>query len=154
VVGVAGEKGLPMNIHLSTGKDFGATETEIFIREILPRAGESWVQLAHASGFGNAVELMFSHLQVFAAHIADHDPLTRHVIFDLASVITPTTSAQDAARLVALMRKIGLSRFVVGSDYDGTTPKTTDELDRQRLPLSAQEWRTVVRNCVPWVCKK
>jgi predicted TIM-barrel fold metal-dependent hydrolase len=154
VVGVAGEKGLPMNIHLSTGKGFGATETEIFIREILPRAGESWVQLAHASGFGNADELMFSNLQVFAAHIADHDPLTRHVIFDLASVITPTTTAQDAAHLVVLMRKIGLSRFVVGSDYDGVTPKKTDELDRQKLPLSAEEWRTVVRNCVPWVCEK
>jgi predicted TIM-barrel fold metal-dependent hydrolase len=154
VVGMAGETGLPINIHLSTGKGFGAAETEIFIREILPRAGEAWVQLCHASGFGNADELMFTNLQVFAAHIAAHDPLTRHVIFDLASVITPTTSAQDAARLVALMRKIGLSRFVVGSDYDGTTSKTTDELDRTKLPLSAQEWRTVVRNCVPWVCKK
>jgi predicted TIM-barrel fold metal-dependent hydrolase len=154
VVGVAGEKGLPINIHLSTGKGFGAAETEIFIREILPRAGASWVQLCHASGFGNADELMFSNLQVFSDHIANHDPLTRHVIFDLASVITPTTTAQDAAHLVALMRKIGLSRFVVGSDYDGTTPKATDELDRERLPLSSQEWRTVVRNCVPWVCKK
>jgi predicted TIM-barrel fold metal-dependent hydrolase len=154
VVGLAGEKGLPINIHLSTGKGFGAEETEIFTRDIMPRAGEAWVQLCHASGFGNADELMFSNLQVFAAHIAAHDPITRHVIFDLASVITPTTSAQDAARLVALMRKIGLSRFVVGSDYDGTTPKKTDELDREKLPLSAQEWRSVVRNCVPWVCKK
>ena len=154
VVGVAGEKGLPINIHLSTGKGFGAAETEIFIREILSHAGEAWVQLCHASGFGKADELMFDNLEVFAAHIAAHDPLTRHVIFDLASVITPTTTAQDAAHLVALMRKIGLSRFVVGSDYDGTTPKTTDELDREKLPLSAQEWRAVVRNCVPWVCKK
>lgn len=154
VVGAAGEKGLPINIHLSTGKGFGAAQTEIFIRDVLPRAGKSWVQLCHASGFGNADELMFSNLQVFSDHIANHDPLTRHVIFDLASVITPTTTVQDTMHMVALMRKIGLWRFVVGSDYDGTTPKRTDELERQKLPLTAAEWRAVVRNCVPWVCKK
>jgi predicted TIM-barrel fold metal-dependent hydrolase len=154
VVGLAGEKGLPMNMHLSTGNDFGAADTEIFIRDILARSGNSWVQLAHASGFGGTDPSMFAGLKVFAAHMARHDPATRYVIFDLASVVMPQTTPQEAAALVELMRKIGLSRFVVGSDYDAHTPKETDELDREKLPLSQKEWETIVRNCVPWVCKK
>ena len=154
VVGLAGEKGLPMNIHLSTGRDFGAVDTEIFIRDILARSGNSWVQFAHASGFGGIDPSLFAELDVFAAHIARHDPATRHAIFDLASVVMPQTTPQEAAALVEHMRKIGLSRFVVGTDYDAHTPKDTDELDRKTLPLSQQEWETIVRNCVPWVCKK
>lgn len=154
VVGLMGEKGRPINFHFSTGGDFGAQDTEIFIRDIMTHAGNSWVQMSHASGFGGTEKTLFRCLEVFAAHMQDNDPATRHVIFDLASVVLPPTTSEEAADLVALMRKIGLSRFVVGSDYDGHTPKETDELDRQKLPLSQQEWRSIVHNCVPWVCKK
>ena len=154
VVALAAKNRLPMNFHLSTGEKFGAEETEIFIRDILAPAGSPWVQLSHASGFGGSDDRMFKPLRVFAAHIARHDPATRHVVFDLASVVSSKTTAQQAADLVDLMRKIGLSRFVVGSDYDGGTPKETDELDRARLPLSQAEWRTVVQSCASWVCEK
>jgi predicted TIM-barrel fold metal-dependent hydrolase len=152
VVVLAGKNRLPINFHLSTGEKFGAEDTEIFIRDILAPAGDPWVQLSHAGGFGGSDDLMFNVLRVFAAHIAHHDPATRHVVFDLASVVSAKTTAQQAADLVELMRKIGLSRFVVGSDYDGGTPKATDEFDREKLPLSQEEWRTVVQSCVPWVC--
>jgi hypothetical protein len=152
VVSMVGEKGVPMNLHFSTGKGFGAIDTEIFIHDILPRARDSWVQLSHASGFGGSDELLFDVLPVFADHMARQDPLTRHVVFDLASVVTPETTPEQAAHLVVLMRKIGLSRFQVGSDFNGHTPKETDELERAKLPLSQEEWHTVARNCVPWVC--
>jgi predicted TIM-barrel fold metal-dependent hydrolase len=152
VVSLVGEKGVPMNLHFSTGQGFGAIDTETFIRDILPRARESWVQLSHASGFGGTDPLLFDVLPVFADHIARHDPLTRHVVFDLASVVTPETTPKQATDLVTLMRKIGLTRFQVGSDFNGHTPKETDVLDRDKLPLSQEEWRTVARNCVPWVC--
>jgi hypothetical protein len=97
---------------------------------------------------------MFRVLKVFAAHIARHDPVTRHVTFDLASVVSAKTTQKEAAELVEYMRKIGLASFVVGSDYDGVTPKATDEFDREKLPLSQEEWKTVVQSCVPWVCEK
>jgi predicted TIM-barrel fold metal-dependent hydrolase len=154
VVALAGKNRLPMNFHLSTGEKFGAEDTNIFIRDILSGDGGAWVQLSHAGGFGGSDDLMFNVLRVFAAHIARHDPATRHVVFDLASVVSAKTTARQAADLVELMRKIGLSRFVVGSDYDGVTPKATDELDREKLPLSEAEWRTLVQSCVPWVCEK
>ena len=94
-------------------------------------------------------------LEVFAAHIARNDPLTRHgVMFDLASVVSANTTEKEAAELVEYMRKIGLGSFVVGSDYDGVTPKATDDFDRKKLPLSQEEWKIVVQSCVPWVCEK
>ena len=154
VVGLIGEKGWPINFHFSTGGDFGAQDTEIFMRNIMRHAGNSWVQMSHAAGFGGTEKTMFRCLEVFAAHLQRDDPATRHIIFDLASVVLPATTPEEAAELVALMRKIGLWRFVVGSDYDGHTPKETDELDREKLPLSQQEWRSIVHNCVPWVCQK
>ena len=152
VVGLAGAHGLPMVIHLRSAKVFGADEAEIFIRDILPHAGDSWVQIAHAAGWYGTDQIMFADLEAFAAHIARDDPATRHVLFDLAAVVTPETTSEEATALAALMRKIGLSRFVMGSDYDSFMPKATDELTRQKLPLSNDEWHTVARNCAPWAC--
>jgi predicted TIM-barrel fold metal-dependent hydrolase len=154
VVGLAGEKGLPMVIHLGTSADFSTAEAESFIRDILPRAGGAWVQIAHAGTFGGEDKVNLNSLNAFAAHIAHHDPATRHVLFDISEAVTEKTTADDAAALVAVMRKIGLSRFLPGSDFDGRSSKTADELFREKLPLSAAEWRTVARNCAPWVCKK
>src|SRR5438128_534943 len=50
VVGFAGDRKLPMVIHLRAAREFTVEEVEIFIRDILPRAGDSWVQIAHAAG--------------------------------------------------------------------------------------------------------
>ena len=154
VVGLAGEKGLPMVIHLGTSADFSTAEAESFIRDILPRAGSAWVQIAHAGTFGGEDKVNLNSLNAFAAHMAHHDPATRHVMFDISEAVTDKTTADDAAALVIVMRKIGLSRFLPGSDFDGRTSKVADELFREKLPLSQAEWRRVARICAPWVCKK
>jgi predicted TIM-barrel fold metal-dependent hydrolase len=152
VVGTVGAAGLPMVIHLRTANAFSAEETEIFIRDILPRAGSARVQIAHAVAWYGIDKTMLDALETFATHIARDDPATRHVLFDLAAVVTPETTPREAAALVTLMRKIGLSRFVLGSDFDAFTPRQTDDLLRQKLPLTNEEWRTVVLNCAPWAC--
>ena len=145
VVGLAGEKRLPMVIHLRFRRGFPAPRAESFIRDILPRAGNAWVQIAHAGTFGGEDKVNLNSLNAFAAHIAHHDPATRHVLFDISEAVTDKTTADDAAALVAVMRKIGLSRFLTGSDFDGRTSKVADELFREKLPLSQAEWRTVAR---------
>jgi len=154
VVRLAGKSGLPMVIHLATRSDFSNAEAESFIRDILPRAGSVWVQLAHCAGFGGVDKVNLNALQAFAAHIARDDTATRHLMFDVSECITEKTTAQDAAALVAVMRKIGLFRFLPGSDFDVTTPKVADELDRRKLPFTQDECRMVARNCAPWVCGK
>jgi len=154
VVGLAGENGLPMVIHLGTSSDFSTAAAESFIREVMPRAGSAWVQIAHCATFGGDDKVNLNGLSAFAAHIARDDPATRHVMFDISECITEKTTAQDAAALVGVMRKVGLSRFLPGSDFDGSTPKKADELDRRLLPFTQDEWRTIARNCAPWVCGK
>jgi predicted TIM-barrel fold metal-dependent hydrolase len=73
VISVAAAAGLPMVIHVGGGK-FNAADAELFIRDILPRAGSSWVQIAHAGGglpqpAGNNAEV----LRAFAEHIVRDD---------------------------------------------------------------------------------
>ena len=152
VVGLAGERKLPMVIHLRAAREFTAEEAEIFIRDILPHAGDSWVQIAHAAGWYGTDQIMFDDLAAFAAHIRRNDPVTRHTLFDLAVVVTTATTPNEAAGLAKLMRQIGLKRFVMGSDYDLSTPKSTDDLIRAKLHLSNREWHVVARNCAPWAC--
>jgi predicted TIM-barrel fold metal-dependent hydrolase len=154
VVGLAGESGLPMVIHLATSSDFSSAEAESFIRDILPRAGSAWVQIAHCAGFGGDDKVNLNALQAFAAHMARNDPALRHVIFDVSECITAKTTAEDATALVGVMRKIGVSRFLTGSDFDANQPKLVDELERRMLPFTQDEWRTIARNCAPWVCSK
>ena len=146
IVGMAGDRQLPMVIHLRSSMDFGSQDIEIFIREILPRARDSAVQIAHASGWSGTDRVMFDDLKTFALHIAQDDPLTRHVLFDLSGVLTTATTQGEAAALAALMRRIGLGRFVMGSDFDFSTPEATDDLARAKLPLTQKEWRKIARN--------
>ena len=96
--------------------------------------------------------IMFDDLAAFAAHIRRNDPVTRHTLFDLAVVVTTATTPDEAAALAKRMRQIGLKRFVMGSDYDLSTPKSSDHLTRAKLPLSNREWRVIARNCAPWAC--
>ncbi len=49
VIEAAAAEGLPMVIHLGGGK-FNAADAEVFIRDVLPSAGSSWIQIAHAGG--------------------------------------------------------------------------------------------------------
>jgi predicted TIM-barrel fold metal-dependent hydrolase len=154
VIGLAGEKGLPMVIHLGTSADFSSAEAESFIRDILPRAGNAWVQIAHSAMFGGEDKVNLNGLNAFEAHMAKHDPATRHVMFDISEAVTDKTTAEDAAAYVTVMRKIGVSRFLTGSDFDGRSSKEADDLFRSKLPLTQAEWRTIARNCAPWLCKK
>ena len=152
VIGLAGEKNLPMVIHLATSADYSTAEAESFIRDVLPHAGNAWVQIAHSATFGGEDKVNLNGLRAFAAHIARNDPATRHVMFDISEAITPKTSPEDAAAFVAVMRQIGVSKFLPGSDFNGQTPKAVDEMDRRILPLNDAEWHTVALNCAPWLC--
>ena len=155
VVRLAGEAKLPMVIHLSTTSRFTAQETEIFIRDVLPCAGDAWVQIAHGAGFGGTEQAMLEPIRVFARHIERNNAVTRNVVFDLSEVVTPRTTEESAGSFVAAMRKIGVSRFLPGCDWDLNQPKESDELMRRKFHvLSQDEWQTVAGNCAPWACEQ
>ncbi len=151
VVSEAAAEHIPIVIHIGGGK-VDASDAELFIRDVLPSAGESWVQIAHAGGGlplhdGNHVGV----LRTFADHIVRNDPATRHVLFDLSYVPAPGEGREDAAALTQQIRRIGIQRFLFGSDFNVLTlDEETKNLGR--LGLTKEEWETLRQNCAPWAC--
>jgi predicted TIM-barrel fold metal-dependent hydrolase len=147
----AAKEHIPMVIHLGGG-EFNASDAELFIREVLPNAGDSWVQLAHAGGGmpkqdGNNLQV----LRTFGDHIVKDDPRTRHLLFDLSYVPAPDESAEDAAAVAKEIRRIGIKRFLFGSDFNVLMP--TEQISNLgKLGLTAEELQTLSQNCAPWAC--
>jgi predicted TIM-barrel fold metal-dependent hydrolase len=140
-----------MVIHFGGG-NVSAADAELFIRDVLPSAGEAWVQIAHAGGGWsreNANNLAVLH--AFADHIVRGDPATRHVLFDISYVPAPKQTAQSAHAVAKQMRRIGMKRFLFGSDFNVLTPE--EEIgDLGKLGLTDEEWQTLRENCAPWAC--
>jgi len=151
VIAVAADETIPIVIHLGGGK-FNAADAELFIRDVLPSAGDSWVQIAHAGGGwsrerGNNLAV----LRAFADHIVRSDPATRHVLFDIAYVPAPDDTALAATSLAEQMRRISMQRFLFGSDFNVLTPQ--EEIrNLRKLGLTNEEWQTLRDNCAPWAC--
>jgi len=153
VITAAGVEGLPMVIHLGGGM-FNGTDAELFIRDVLPSAGPSWVQIAHAGGGlprqdGNNLAV----LRTFADHVVRDDPATRRALFDISYVPAPDEKPKTTAALLAQMRRIGMNRFLFGSDFNVLTP-LQEIKDIGKLGLTKEELRTLQQNCAPWVCRK
>ncbi|HTL50463.1 MAG TPA: hypothetical protein VL219_07355 [Steroidobacteraceae bacterium] len=121
-------------------------------RGILPAAGDDWVQIAHAAGgIPQRAADQAGVLEHFADRIARGDPRTAHVIFDLSYVPLPGTDAAAAARILAAMRRIGIGRFVFGSDFNVEMPDAAMARLRS-LGLTACEWSAIAQACAPWAC--
>jgi len=151
VLAEAAKQGLPVVIHVGGG-NFDAADAELFIRDVLPSAGDSWVQIAHAGGGlprqdGNNLAV----LRAFGDHIVQNDPRTKNVLFDLSYVPAPDESTADAAAYSRELRRIGIKRFLFGSDFNVLTPE--QEIGNlKKLGLTGDEWRTLEGNCAPWAC--
>ena len=151
VLSVAAAAGLPMVIHVGGGK-FNAADAELFIRDILPSAGSSWVQIAHAGGGmprrnGNNLAVLCT----FADHIVRDDPVTRRVLFDLSYVPAPDETRETTVALLEQIRRIDMKRFLFGSDFNVLTPLQEIE-DIDKLGLTKTELQTLRQNCAPWTC--
>lgn len=139
---------LAIMIHMRTrAPDYGAGDVETFVRAVLPEAGSVPVQIAHAGGWGGTDAQTLSALGAFADALAKKPALARNLTFDLAEVWKPDTAPGDLAKMVALIRRIGLRHFVPASDF----PFSGDLSDYYSkvyplLPLTAAEWRIIRTN--------
>jgi predicted TIM-barrel fold metal-dependent hydrolase len=151
VIAAAAEEHLPLVIHVG-GDKFNAADAELFIRDVLPSAGSSWVQIAHAGGGLPAIkENNLAVLRAFGDHIVRNDSVTRNVLFDLSYVPMPDATPQTRAAVTEQMRRIGMNRFFFGSDFNEMTPQ--QEINNlRRLHLTEEEWRVLQGNCAPWAC--
>ena len=148
---------LPIVIHLRTfGHPYGRAAAEGFLQTVLPAAPDIPVQIAHLAGSGPGYEdpPSDSALQVFADAISRGDPRTRHLLFDVATMVDAHISPATAARVAARIRQIGPERILWGSDLaarGNPTPREGWAYFRGLLPLTEAELATIARNVAPYM---
>jgi predicted TIM-barrel fold metal-dependent hydrolase len=148
VVGAASENGFPVVVHLRTvDPRYGAEDVRNFVETVVPAANGSPIQVAHAGGWGGLDANTIAALSAFADAFENNPALSKTIWFDLADVWRADTPASDKTALVALIRRIGLDRFVPASDwpFPGNLNHYYSVIYPE-LPLSAEEWTTIRRN--------
>jgi predicted TIM-barrel fold metal-dependent hydrolase len=147
---------LAIVIHMRTrAKDYGAQDVRIFLRDVLPTAGETTVQIAHSGGWGGLDANTLDALGAFADAIEARPALRRHLFFDLAAVWDDKSTSADKARFVALIRRIGVRQFLPASDW----PFRHDLADYYgrtypSLPLTDGEWAIIRSNVAPYLARR
>jgi predicted TIM-barrel fold metal-dependent hydrolase len=146
-----------MRASISKQRPYGPEQARAFLEQLLPLAPDIPVQIAHlaASGPGYDDPQADSVLEVLAEAVAKHDPRTRNLWFDVATVAVPGNSAETSALLVKRIRQIGVKRILYGSDASvGANPNL---LPREawaafsRLELSKKEIKTIAGNVAPYL---
>jgi len=132
-VAAVNRSGLALVVHIRPIGNYTRVDADNFIKEILPAAPDIVVQIGHAA---NSTE----GLTAFADAIEAGNPAVKNVIFDWGH------------EPPALMRRIGLNRFIFGTDM----PTTTDPMAKQwegiaKLEFTDAELRTIARNVPPYM---
>ena len=146
-------------VHLRGGGPFPKAEVETFIDKVLSQAGDLPVQIAHGGGYGGADQATINSLTAFGEAIARKAPGTKQLVFDISGLVLPDETAKALGSsdtqlklFVDEMRRIGLNRFVVGSDWPAIGPVGPYyALMRAKLPVTEAEWARLRRNEAPYL---
>jgi hypothetical protein len=146
-------------VHLRGGGSFTKGDVNIFIDKVLSRAGDSPVQIAHGGGYAGADPATIESLSAFGEAITRKAPGTRNLVFDISGLVLPDATAnalgssdQQLKVFVGRMRKIGMDRFVMGSDWPAIgriAPYYA--LMREKLPVTDAEWAQLCNKVAPYV---
>jgi predicted TIM-barrel fold metal-dependent hydrolase len=132
-VAAVNRTGLALIVHIRPIGSYTRADADNFIKEILPAAPDITIQIAHAANSTDG-------LTAFADAIKAGNPAVRKVIFDWGN------------EPPALLRRIGLHRFIFGTDM----PTTTDPIAKQwqdikKLGFTDEELRTIAGNVPPYL---
>jgi predicted TIM-barrel fold metal-dependent hydrolase len=143
-----------MRASISRRLPYGRDEARIFVEELLPTAPDVPVQIAHLAGAGGylADPPVDQALAVFVEAIANRDPRTRLLLFDVTDAVNPTAPPEELALIARRIRGLGVERVLYGSDGPGPghTPREGWAAFR-RLPLSEGEFRTIAGAVAPYM---
>jgi predicted TIM-barrel fold metal-dependent hydrolase len=136
-------------------------DTRLYIDQVFPEAPDIPIQIAHmGSGWANA--------ELFAEAIEAKKPGTRNLWFDWTQALpiaglwgygpsvslSGNVSDEGKAKVVGIMRRIGLGRILYGSDMPLAWNPTPREWWRKTiltLPLTDDEIRDMADNLPPYV---
>jgi predicted TIM-barrel fold metal-dependent hydrolase len=153
----AEERGQAVLLHVDPQRrGLVADDVARFARSVLEPRRELTLIVAHlggSGGYGPWTRQVFTTLvDWLEERRAAGDPRSR-VFFDTSAVIleeesegVPPTTPEEAAALAADLRRAGLDRVVVGSDYPVFDPRRTLELLGERAGLTSEEIAAIVSN--------
>lgn len=162
---------LVIAIHLRTQRvDYGREDAQIFVDQVLPKAPDIPVQIAHLAGWGGYDEATDGALSAFVDWLAEKKRRHNNLYFDVSAVIrqvrgaSPPGASSDIKlvgqawwpekryqRLVERLRKLGLSRILFGTDWPEWTPRSYAADIEKNLLLEKHELRALLTNRAPWL---
>jgi uncharacterized protein len=144
-----------MRASISKQRPWGAAQARIFLEQLLPLVPDAPVQIAHFTGAGPGYDDPPSDeaMGVLADAVARHDPRTRKLWFDVASLANADPTPAQAAQLVKRIRQVGVSRVLYGSDsaLGGNLRPREAWAAFCRLPLREDELSAIAANVAPWL---
>jgi len=143
----ANARHLAIVAHLWTGPEYGAEQAKVFLAQLLPEAPDIVVQIAHFAGGGPGYT--DSALGVYADAIAAHDPRTKNLYFDIATVADEQTDAA-LQTFADRIRQVGLKRVLYGTDLGPPQPRQSWANIRATVPLTDDELRVIASNVAPY----
>jgi predicted TIM-barrel fold metal-dependent hydrolase len=143
-----------LRANIGKGRPYGARQARIFIERLLPAAPEVTVQVAHFAGTGPGYEDPPAQeaMAAFAQAMARHDPCTRKLWFDVASIVDRDISPELAQLVAQTIRQVGTDRVLYGTDSaqgGNLVPRAAWEAFR-KLPLREEEFAQIARNVPPY----
>lgn len=160
---LAAEKRIPVLIHLDNHSDeYGEKDAQIFVDELLSKVPPLEIYIAHLGAGGGYDSSTSDVLAVFERALKVRPEISRHQLyFDISGIVfaeefrtvKPLTDEQ-AIELSDTLRRMGLKRFVFGTDYSVTDAKTYLELIRARLTLTSAELQVILDNTGPLMGSK
>lgn len=144
-----------MRASVSKQRPWGAAQARIFLDQLLPLVPDAPVQVAHFTGAGPGYDDPPSDeaMAVLAEAVARHDPRTRKLWFDVASLANGDPTPEQAALLVRRIRRAGVARVLYGSDsaLGGNLQPREAWAAFCRLPLTGEEQAAIAANVAPWL---
>jgi uncharacterized protein len=143
-----------MRASISRNISYGRDEAQIFLDEFVAAAPNAPIQIAHLAGAGRYGEPQVDRaLAVFAEAIEKGDSRTKNLYFDVATVATSDTSADEANLIASRIRQLGPGRVLYGSDAParGNLPPREGWAAFRRLPLTDAEFQIIASNVPPYL---
>jgi predicted TIM-barrel fold metal-dependent hydrolase len=151
VFALAQRRGAPVLIHMRArgGTNYGAEDARIFLDEIVPRARDIEIVIAHLGASGPGYSGQHDEVMaVFGAAAESGDWRMRNIYFDVSSNVTNDITSADAALVARGIRQVGLQRVLYGSDLSaaGGSIGKAWEIFRTKLPLTSDEVAQIANN--------
>jgi predicted TIM-barrel fold metal-dependent hydrolase len=143
----ANERRLAIAVHLWTDPGYGRKQAEALLSRILPAAPDIPIQIAHFAGGGPGYT--DEALEVYADAITAHDPRTKNLYFDIATV-ADQQSAEVLKTFAKRIRQVGLQRILFGTDLGPPAARQSWLIFRTTVPLTDDEFKTIAGNVAPY----